>query len=164
MHALLVSSTTSAKAGGSSGQIWGGSGAPWQNWTTGDVGSNATINAIWGLADTNLYAVGGSGMIWHSQNNGSTWTQMQTPTSKTLRAIWGADAETIYSVGDSGTILRFDGTNWVQESSPTNEDLKGVTGYSAENVTIVGSNGVVLAKTVGTGTIPINALMLLLDN
>jgi hypothetical protein len=162
MQALLVSSTKSAKAGGNSGQVWSGSGAPWQSWTAGSVGSNATIYAIWGPSDADLYAVGSSGGIWHSQNNGSTWTQQSTPTAKTLRAIWGVDASTMYAVGDGGTILRFDGTSWVQEASPTTEDLKGVAGYSADNVTIVGNNGVVLAKT--SGAVPLPALTLLLQS
>lgn len=164
MQGVLVSTPTSAKAGGSTGQIWKGSGTPWQNWPIGSVGSNHTVNAIWGPSDADLYAVGSSGMIWHSQNNGSTWTPMQTPTSNTLRAIWGVDAATIYAVGDTGTILRFDGTSWSQETSPTADDLKGVTGYSVDNVTIVGSNGVVLAKTTGSpGAVP-GAMLLLQGN
>lgn len=163
MQALRVSSPTSAKAGGSSGQIWSASGSPWQNWTIGAVDSNHTVNAIWGLSDADLYAVGSSGMIWRSQNNGSSWTSMQSPTSKTLRAIWGVDATTLYAVGDTGTILRFDGTSWTQETSSTTEDLKGVVGSSADNVTVVGSNGVILVKTNNSAAV-IPSVMLLLQN
>lgn len=161
MQTVRVSSTTKAKAGGSNGQIWSGSGAPWQNWPVTSVGSNHAVNAIWGPSDTDLFAAGDSGMIWRLQNNGSTWVPMTSPTSQTLRAIWGVDAQTVYAVGDTGTILRFDGTSWTQETSPTTEDLKGVTGASADNVTIVGSNGVVLVKTSNTaGIVPITMLLL----
>lgn len=160
MQGLLVASKTSAKAGGSSGQIWNGSGSPWQNWSLGSVNSNHTVNALWGLSEDNIYAVGSSGMIWRSQNNGSSWTSMESPTTKTLRAIWGIDDATIYAVGDSGTILRYDGASWTQESSPTTENLKGVTGSDADNITIVGT-GVVLAKTVNSPSgVPLPMLLL----
>ena len=161
MQGVLVSSAVSAKAGGNSGQLWQGSGAPWQSWTVGNVGSNHTVNALWGPSDADLYAVGSSGMIWHSQNNGSTWTSMSTPTSKTLRAIWGVDAATIYAVGDTGTILRYNGTTWTQETSPTTADLKGVTGSGADDVTIVGT-GVVLSKSANAARAMPAATLLLL--
>lgn len=67
--------------------------------------TQASLNAIWGAANEDLWVVGDAGSMLHY--NGATWSPQSSPTSSTLRAIWGSGPEEIWAVGDAGTVLRY---------------------------------------------------------
>jgi hypothetical protein len=78
----------------------------WQGWATETSPvSGVNLEAVWGSAETNMYAVGANGTIlfW----NGTSWSAVTSQTTNTLRAVWGTGSNNIYAVGDSGTILHY---------------------------------------------------------
>ena len=121
------------------------------SWSQISSGYNSTtLYGIWGCVDngsTNIYAVGASGTILKSTNNGSSWTKMTTPVTSTLRSINGTGASNIVAVGDGGVILHYNGTAWTQLTSGTTVALKGVWSSTSGDVYAVGSNGTILHGT-----------------
>ena len=114
--------------------------------------SNTTnkLNDVWGSSDTNLYAVGLSGMILHS-GDGTTWAAQTSNTTQNLIGIWGNSATNLYAVGWNGTILHSgDGTTWAAQTSNTTQILSGIWGSSATNLYAVGWNGTILHSSDGT--------------
>jgi len=73
-------------------------------------------------------AVGQSGKILRSTDNGTSWNN---PTSGISSQLYGVTFgnNTFVAVGQSGKILRStdDGSSWDNSTSPITTDLKGVT-------------------------------------
>lgn len=94
----------------------------WHNQTISATGTIA-LNAVWGSASNNLYAVGNGGLIVHNDGVTDTWTQQTSPTTSDLYAIWGSSANDIYAVGASTAttpvpvIVHFNGTSWSTQDS-----------------------------------------------
>jgi len=104
--------------------------------------AEAWLYGIWGISDTNVYAVGDNGTIVHY--DGTTWTVMDSGTETTLKGIWFDSPEDVFVVGDSGTILHYDGIDWSPMTSGTTVLLRGIWGSSTTNVYAVGDNGTIL--------------------
>jgi hypothetical protein len=71
-------------------------------WTRTSLGS-ATLHAITGTRETDLWAVGDNGTILHS--DGTRWAAAASITAHGLWGIWTASPTEGWSVGDQGTIL-----------------------------------------------------------
>jgi hypothetical protein len=87
---------------------------------------DTTLNAIWGWAADDIFAVGDGGVILHY--DGSGWSEMMAvPTSANLYDVYGNDNE-VMAVGAGGVILRYDGIIWsqVQPIDMPPVDLRGV--------------------------------------
>jgi hypothetical protein len=99
---------------------------------------DVNLNAIWGFATDNLWAVGDGGQILHW--DGSRWNLQPSGVTRNLMSIWGPSATDIYAVGDQGTILHFDGTAWSPIPPPggMTPNLNVVRGSSASDVWAVG--------------------------
>lgn len=65
----------------------------------------SSIASIWGTDASNIWAVGGNGLILHW--DGKAWTQRQSGTPKSLHGVWGPNADQLWVVGDNGTILHW---------------------------------------------------------
>jgi photosystem II stability/assembly factor-like uncharacterized protein len=74
-------------------------------------------------------AVGGSGTIVRSTDNGSNWDNATSPTSNKLRGDVGFGNNTFVATGLSGNILKStdNGTTWDNVSTPTASDLYTVS-------------------------------------
>jgi len=69
------------------------------------------VTAIWGSADSNVYAVGTHGLVL--RYDGSAWTRGPAPTSADLLAVWGASATDVYVSGVDGLYHSVDnGITW----------------------------------------------------
>ena len=110
---------------------------------------DVTMNAIWGFATDNLWAVGDGGQILHF--DGTTWSLQPSGVTRNLQSVWGSSASDIWAVGDQGTILHFDGTAWSQVPAPggSTTNLTAVRGSSASDVWAIG-NAATLYRFNGT--------------
>lgn len=99
---------------------------------------DVNINAVWGFATNNLWAVGDGGQILHW--DGTRWNLQASGVTRSLMSVWGSSANDVYAVGDSGTILHFDGTTWSPMAAPggSTANLNVVRGSSASDVWAVG--------------------------
>lgn len=117
--------------------------------------NSCSLNAIFGFADDDIYAVGSYGTILHRDAWG--WTPLvqfeNTPSSMTfnlLQAVWGPDADHVFTCGNSGQVYRL-----IKSQSPTWEkvnqggfiftgyDLERMDGTGADNIWFVGAGGVI---------------------
>ncbi len=85
----------------------------------------AGLNAIDGLSEENMYAVGFLGEIWHY--DGSVWRQLESPTNVILHRVRHVKEGVAYACGQAGVVLRGSGTTWeVLAHNSTEEDLWGM--------------------------------------
>ncbi|MBN1691653.1 MAG: hypothetical protein JW901_11590 [Dehalococcoidia bacterium] len=112
------------------------------------------INAIWGNAYNNVFAVGSyspdEGRTWKSlvmRYNGINWYQMACPGDKQLHAVWGSGSSCVYAVGDDLHIVRYNGQAWEKMPRPDvwqDHELYGVWGTSPKDVYACGSQWIIL--------------------
>lgn len=103
---------------------------------------NIALRGIWGSSATDVFAVGETGTVLHS--DGTVWTAMTSDTSQWLNAVWGSSATDVFAVGENGTIVHYDGLAWTAMESGVSENLHGVYGDAPDNVYAVGDNAVLL--------------------
>jgi Tol biopolymer transport system component len=99
------------------------------------------LNAVWGSASNDVYAVGDYGTIVHY--DGTQWQLMDSGTTRGLGGVWGSSPTSVFAVGAGGVILHYDGTAWRAMNSGTSTDLNDVWGSGADNVFAVGSSGTI---------------------
>jgi hypothetical protein len=61
------------------------------------------LSAVWGSSASDVYAVGGSGVILHSEGK-ATWVALGNA-GVNLSSVWGSGSADVYIVGEAGTIL-----------------------------------------------------------
>jgi hypothetical protein len=64
--------------------------------------------AVWGASPSDVFAVGGAGVIVHF--DGSSWSGMARATDVGLSAVWGSSGSDVFTAGDNGIILHYNGT------------------------------------------------------
>lgn len=100
----------------------------------------------------NGWAVGASGTIIRTADQGATWTLQTSPNANSLHGVSFFDDNIGYAVGDSGTILKTvnGGTLWSAQTSGVATRLNAIT-VSSTSVTVyaVGDSGVILRTTDG---------------
>ncbi|PRQ05743.1 hypothetical protein ENSA5_00630 [Enhygromyxa salina] len=122
------------------------------SWTTMDLGTTGPLWGIWGTADSNMWAVGGSipgdePILAHY--DGSAWTMVPIPALDreldALFKVWGTSSTQVFAVGHSGVILHYDGSEWTQQLAGTASDLISLWGTGPNEIVAVGgrSNGVI---------------------
>lgn len=101
------------------------------------------LRSIWAGSTADVFAVGESGAVLHS--DGSTWTTMTSDTTEWLNAVWGyPQSGDVFAVGENGAIIHYDGTTWNAMTSGVSVALHGIYGTTADNLYAVGDSGVVL--------------------
>jgi hypothetical protein len=121
-------------------------------WTSLSAGS-INLNAVSGLSDTAVWAVGDQGTIKHW--DGSQVTTEPSGTTANLRAVFALDADDVYAVGDAGTILYRQSGKWTQVGKGVTASV--LTGVWADStrVVAVGSFGtIVLGGMTGYAVVP----------
>lgn len=118
-------------------------------WTVLAAGTTANLNAVNGVSDTAVWAVGDRGTILHW--DGASLTAEASGTTANLRGVWAVDANDVYAVGDSGTILARSGGTWAPVGVGTTPQI--LTGVWADTtrVVAVGSFGTIVVGTLATG-------------
>ncbi len=112
-----------------------------------------TSNAM-SFADVNMgWAVGASGAILHTTDEGNTWTPQTSGTANNLNGVAFANASVGISVGAGGVILQTGngGATWTTASSGTANDLNAVAFAPGRTDTAlaVGAGGTIVKTTDG---------------
>ena len=95
--------------------------------------TSAELDAIWGAANDDLWAVGKHGTVLHGSGGGA-WVPAPVPTTAALSAIWGASANDVWAVGAAGTAIHWNGSRWTAWPTGTANDLSAISGSSGDNV------------------------------
>jgi photosystem II stability/assembly factor-like uncharacterized protein len=125
----------------------------WADWTVQTTPTSSNLYAVhFPLDAITGYAIGSSGTILGTTNNGVNWNAQSPPTGSSIRSVhFPVNANSGYVVGYSGTILKTTdgGSSWVQQFSGTNRRLYDVYFISEAVGYAVGDQGVVLKTTNG---------------
>jgi hypothetical protein len=100
------------------------------------------LNAIWGNASRDLYAVGEYGMVLHY--DGREWSVVRYGEEGGFNDVWGSSAGRVFAVGHDGAILHCDGQRCARMASGTAVRLNAVWGRGWYDVYAVGEAGTVL--------------------
>ena len=112
--------------------------------TTKNLHDVVFLNAYTGIA------VGDSGLILRSTNDGLNWVMQPSGTSNNLNDVFFNNSNTGYAVGDSGTIIKTTnwGLSWVEQSSGTFATLKSVCFIDENNGWVCGAEYSTMAISV----------------
>ena len=87
-----------------------------------------------------IYAVGDSGTLIQSTNNGGSWSAPTTGTPTNFTGVWASAAGDAWIVGNGGKVYLYDGTNLTAASMVPNQNYSAVFGVSAQQVIAVGDD------------------------
>ena len=122
-------------------------------WTVVPAGT-ANLNAVSGVSDSTVWAVGDRGTIWRW--DGTDLVSEKSGTTATLRSVFALDAEDAYAVGDAGTILQRTASGWQQVGvGVTRQVLTGVWADTTRVVAVGSSATVILGTTAGYQVLPV---------
>jgi hypothetical protein len=121
-------------------------------WTQMDLGTDSALWGIWGLADDDMWTVGGNipgtePILAHW--DGQAWTRATIPALDrefdALLKVWGTGPNQVFAIGHRGVVLRYDGQAWTQELAGTTADLVSLWGTGPSEIVAVGgrANGVI---------------------
>lgn len=108
-----------------------------------DSQTTSRLEAIWGSAADDVWAVGARGTIRH-YTGGLRFAIVASPVTTDLHAVWGSGPKDVWAVGEQGTVIHFDGASW--RTSTTNlgpglkPDLGGIWGSGPNDVWAVGGS------------------------
>ncbi|KLI99289.1 hypothetical protein [Luteimonas sp. FCS-9] len=86
------------------------------------------FNAIDGIGERDLHAVGFNGELW--QRTDGTWRRHDSPTPRVLHAVAAVREDLAYASGQLGTLLRYDGDRWRAIEHGTDlDDLWGLAWF-----------------------------------
>lgn len=89
------------------------------------------FEAIHGIDEDHVYAVGWNGEIWHF--NGAQWTQCSSPSNLILTGVVVTDDATAYACGQYGTLLKTVNGEWqVIDQKITTSNFWGITWFNDE--------------------------------
>jgi hypothetical protein len=93
------------------------------------------LDAVWGTARDDVFAVGGSGTILHY--DGSRWSEMESGTTADLRGVWGTASDDVFVMGGN---RHWNGSTWSGGSGPN--IYRKVWGNGPNDVFAAGSQAV----------------------
>lgn len=120
------------------------------HFAVGQPGMNFT--GIWGTGPKDIWIVGESGRILHTDgywNRAAEWTQTDSNTRQHLTGVWGTASDDVWAVGENGTIRHYtydEGGDlwWALSDSTITTHLRAVWGTSATNVWAIGDENTIL--------------------
>lgn len=112
------------------------------------------LEAVWGVDDDTIWAVGPGGLIVRGGATG--WWPQGAIVKSDLHAVWGTGPADVWAVGAGGVALHFDGLGWQQVATGTTSELRGVWGTGPTDVYAVGDDGVLRWDGVGWSPVPMS--------
>ncbi len=119
-------------------------------WTPREVPGGSRLVNAYGFTASDVYAVGGGGLILHY--DGVAWTQIESGTNATLFGLWGSSGDDVWIVGgdiagDAASAVVLRGTH--ASFAPVTDlpaDLRPSTifkvhGFAPDDVLMVGDSG-----------------------
>jgi len=130
-----------------------GAGAHWDGsaWSAVDLGVTEDLWGIFGLADDDMWIVGGDPdegdpIILHFDGTTATPVALSADENprgaKTLFKVWGTGGQ-LFITGQTGTLLQYDGTDWrfVSGGAEADQDFVSLWGTSSDHIVAVGGRG-----------------------
>ncbi|MBX3258145.1 MAG: hypothetical protein KF782_00385 [Labilithrix sp.] len=120
------------------------------HYVAGNPGMN--FAGIWGTGPSDVWIVGASGRILHTdgyRNGAAEWVQPNSHTRQHLTGVWGSATDDVWAVGENGTIRHYTydevgALGWAPSDSTVTTHLRAVWGTSATNVWAIGDEGTIL--------------------
>jgi hypothetical protein len=125
-----------------------------RSWRRAEVPTTQDLWGVWGAAEDDVWAVGGSGRnrgdatLLHF--NGLRWEQVPVPTLQrpgvyAFFKVWGTARDDVWVVGQRGALLHWNGSSWTEHLAFTSDDLISLWGTRRDHIIAVGgrSNAVV---------------------
>jgi photosystem II stability/assembly factor-like uncharacterized protein len=141
------------------GWVWGGSaifhtsngGDNWEEQST--VATERNLNSVHFADRDNGWAVGDSGTIVNTSNNGTSWTLQQSGIRNRLSSAYCTNRSNAYAVGDSGKVLRTtnSGARWDVQAVLTSSPLYAIRFVGQDTGWIAGAGGRIF-RTTNRGT------------
>jgi len=124
------------------------------NWTLAYHGSAAMLNEI-AFGQSDIFAVGGFGMILHSPDGGETWNKIGLSEPLASRFLWSIgllDSGRAWVAGDRGTIASTldGGQTWQMEETGQDEFIRDIKVFG-KKVFAIGDNGTLIRRSVNSG-------------
>jgi hypothetical protein len=94
------------------------------------------LQAVWGSAADDVWAVGDLGTVVHF--DGKAWTAFDSGVTENLTGIFGAGASDIWASGDGGSVLHWNGKSWTVATQFPDTVLLGVWTGALNEAWIVG--------------------------
>jgi hypothetical protein len=114
-----------------------------QSWT---LRSSSSFAAIWGLDETQLYAVSDK-YVRQSDNAGGSWSTMLGSYANTNHQdIWALSDNYIVTISGWGTVFTYSGS-WSYSVPLADRDLHGIWGNGSSDVFVVGDGGGIMRST-----------------
>jgi photosystem II stability/assembly factor-like uncharacterized protein len=99
--------------------------------------------------DGSGFAVGGSGLILHTNDAGATWQDQESSSQANLYAVQVVDNMEAVAVGELGTVLvtTDGGHTWEVQPSVTGKVLQAVVYRGGRQLWVAGRGGTILKRT-----------------
>jgi hypothetical protein len=136
LHALWVGGIGDAFAGGKGGVVLQYNGAGWSQIDFPSVSVNASVIALSGTADTDLFALVDNGQVFHS--DGKSWSDVSPPGSFATD-LWSPAGNTAIVVEAGGDVETYAAGGWT--TAHVGVAFNGVDGASASDIFAVGNTG-----------------------
>lgn len=95
------------------------------------------IQAMWGSAANDVWAVGTGGLRWHY--DGTRWTDVSASAGD-FTSIWGSATDNVWAVTRQGAIEHYDGSDW-SLAYQTDAELGSLWGTGESTLWMVASRG-----------------------
>lgn len=93
---------------GADGGIFHYDGTSWTPMTSGLEGSGESLNAVWGLSSTDVYAAASNGVLHY---DGTDWSPLAGAETCEHFNVWGSAADDLFVVNECG-VGHWDGSTW----------------------------------------------------
>lgn len=128
-------------------------GVNWEDWSARlDNQDNWHLNAIGSVDGKTLYIAGEKGLLFRSDDAGSTWSMLSSPYDGSFFGLLtGPAPEQILVFGLQGHLFSSTdkGENWHEIKRPTENSLMAGVALDAQNLILVGNSGTILISKDG---------------
>ncbi len=123
-------------------QVWHWNGEKWKNQNLLFPGHPFSLNAIYGFAADDIWAVGTDiqnfpNIIHRSfiiHYDGMHWEFVEALDAPMALSVWGSNPSNVFVGCDSGVVLHYNGVNWEKQNTNTLSKIFSIQGFSANQV------------------------------
>jgi len=144
IRGIWASQTGTAYAVGTNARIMWSTGTMWYNMSAPVEIGTATLYAVWGTSDDDVWAAGdagGSAVV--IRFDGDSWSVHSEDFAPALWRLWGSSATDIYATASDYTLWHYDGAGWSRIEDPAIGYAIGLSGTGPDDVYVLSQGKVV---------------------